>query len=135
MLSQMDLPSIIELSQKQLTLLFIAYSIDRGAPKNARGYEEQSLVDIATFYSRLGDSFWDFKRMVEDLINKIWQDEFKHRIQNILIDLSYAISGRNVWRLNDTLFKVEALCKDTNHRIHLLTQDSAMSARYALEKI
>jgi hypothetical protein len=135
MLSQMDLPSIIELSQKQLTLLFIAYSIDRGAPKNARGYEEQSLVDIATFYSRLGDSFWDFKCMVEDLINKIWQDEFKHRIQNILIDFSYAISGRDVWRLNDALFKVEALCKDSNHRIHLLTQDSAMSARYALEKI
>ncbi|MEM0312757.1 MAG: hypothetical protein QXE05_05715 [Nitrososphaeria archaeon] len=136
MLSQMDLPSIIELSRRELELLFVAYDMDRGVPKNPRGYEERSLVDVANFYSRLGNSFWDFKRMIGDLVNQMWRIEFKTRILDILIDFSYAISGRNLWRLNDALFKVRVLADDlarTGTQIHLLQPCSAFNIQRAIE--
>jgi len=136
-LSEVDLPSIIALSLGKLNLMFVSYDIEHGAPKNARGYEERSLVDIANFYLNLGDLFWDFKLMIEDLVNQMWLDEFKARILEILIDLSYAISGRNLWRLNDALFKAKGLAKDLwnqkGKRIHLLSPDSALYVQHIIE--
>lgn len=140
MLSRMDLPSITEISRGKLELLLIAYDMDRGHPKNPRGYEEQSLFHIANFYSRLGSSFWNFKCMIEDLCiirGPLW-NEFKNRILDILIDFFYAISGRNLWRLNDAVFKAEKLAEELlkrGHRVYLPSRDSILDAYRAIESV
>jgi len=133
LLSQMDLPSIVGLSRERLSLLFVAYDLDRGVPKNPRGYEEWSLTEVADFYSNLGEHFWDFKSMIEDLASQIWRDEFRTRIQSILVDISYAISGRNVWLLNDALLKTKGLSDEL--RIHLPTRDAVLVAQQLLKGI
>jgi len=127
LLSQLDLPSLAGLSHEQLSMLFIAYDMDRAVPKNPRGYEEWSLVDTGNFYLNLGTHFWDFKCMVADLASNVWRDEFRSRIQSILIDLSYAISGRNIWFLNDALFKAKVLSHEL--RIHLPGRDAILKAQ------
>lgn len=130
LLSQLDLPSLARLSREQLSLLFVAYDMDRAVPKNPRGYEEWSLVDAGNFYLELGTYFWDFKCMVADLASNVWRNEFRSRIQSILMDISYAISGKNVWLLNDALFKVKTLSNEL--RIHLPRRDAILKAQQIL---
>jgi hypothetical protein len=131
LLSQLDLPSLEGLSREQLSLLFIAYDTDRAVPKNPRGYEEWSLAELASFYLQLGVHFWDFKCMISDLATNVWREELRSRIQSILLDLSHAIYDRNIWLLNDALFKVHELSHEL--RTHLLNQSAVLKAQRILE--
>jgi hypothetical protein len=132
LLSSIDLASLAGLSRERLSLLFIRYDLDRGVPKNARGYEEQYLEDIANFYLRLGSCLWDFKCMIGDLASQVWRKEFKGRIESVLINLSYAISRRDVWLLNDALLSTRRLL-DEGLRIHLPARESALTAQQVLK--
>jgi len=131
LLSQLDLSSLAGLSREQLSLLFIAYDIDRAVPKNPRGYEEWSLAHAANFYSELGIHSWDFKCMITDLATNAWREQSRSRIQSALLDLSYAIYDRNIWLLNDALFKVHLLSHEL--RIHLPKQDAILKAQRIFE--
>jgi len=131
LLSQLDLPSLAGVSREQLSLLFIAYDTDRAVPKNPRGYEEWSLAEAASFYLELGAHFWDFKCMIADLATNVWREELRSRIQSILLDLSHVIYEKNIWLLNDALFKIHVLSHEL--RIHLPKQDAILKAQRILE--
>jgi len=133
LLSQMDLPSMMGLCRERLSLLFIAYDIDRAVPKNPRGYEEWSLTEVGNFYLNLGMHFWDFKCMIEDLAGHLSRDKFRARIQSILMDFSYAVSGKDVWLLNDALLKTRFLPKELS--IHLPTRDAILEAQRVIKRI
>jgi len=130
LLSQLDLPSLTVLTKGELSLLFVEYDLDREMPKNPRGYEEWNVTEISNFYLRLENHFWDFKCMIEDLTYSMKYDEFKACLKEILLDLSFAIGGRNIWRLSDALLKILNLSKVLS--IHLPTPDAVLKARELL---
>ncbi len=130
LLSQLDLASLEALFDFHLSLFFLAYDKDRGVPKNARGYEEWSLSDISRFYLDLGTEFWDFKSLIADLASNLWRDTYRSRIQGILLDISSAIAGKNVWLLNDAMLKVKLFSREV--RLHLPNQNTLIKAQQAL---
>jgi hypothetical protein len=134
LLSQMDIASITGLCRERPSLIFIAYDIDRAVPKNPRGYEEWSLTEVGNFYLNLGVHFWDFKCMIEDLAGHLWRNEFRARIQSILMDFSYAVSRKDVWLLNDALLKTKFLSRELRS-IHLPTRDAILKAQKVIKRI
>jgi len=121
LLGQLDLSAIYGLLQVVPSIILTSYDLDRGCPKNPRGYEEFSTTEILEFYKRLGPFFWNFRELLIDLIKATKREEFKTDIFSILLDLSFSIKNRDVHRFNNAILKIRSLSNKENFpRVRLL---------------
>jgi hypothetical protein len=111
LLSLLDIPAIYMLYEIMPSILFINYDIDRGAPKNPRGYEELSLAYILEFYKQLGRYFWSFRSLVNDLLNIAERKQYRSQVFNILTELALGIKNKESSYINDAIAGIWSLQK------------------------
>lgn len=136
LVGQLDLPAIHELVRVAPSIILTSYDLDRGYPKNPRGYEELNTMEILEFYERLGRFFWSFRSMLRDLTKTVRRtklEKFRTRIFDILMDLTMSIKNRDIYRFNDALLKVQSLNKEElSPKIHFLRHEEVLAVQSAI---
>jgi len=134
LLCLLDIPAICMLHQITPSILLINYDLGRGCPKNPRGYEEFSLADTLEFYRQLGEHFWGFKRMINDLIRIARRNQYKSQVFSILVELALSIKNREPSYLNNILVRIQSLRKEVK-AIYVLRDDEVLAAHKALRDL
>ncbi|MEM3149099.1 MAG: hypothetical protein QXQ21_09410, partial [Candidatus Jordarchaeales archaeon] len=104
----------------------------RNSPKNPRGYEELSLADALEFYRQIGESFWDFKKMIIDLVSLAEREEYRSRVFDILIKLALGIKNKEPSYFNDALLNIQSLRKEVNVKFFVIGREEMLAAHRAL---
>ncbi|MEM1659447.1 MAG: hypothetical protein QXK94_10485 [Candidatus Jordarchaeales archaeon] len=133
MLCFLDVPAIYMLHQLSPSILLISYDYGLyNSPKNPRGYEELSLADALDFYRQLGESFWDFKKMIIDLVSLAGKEKYRSRVFDILIKLALGIKNKEPSYFNDALFDIQSLRKEVNAKFFVIGREEMLAAHRAL---
>ncbi|MBS7248627.1 MAG: hypothetical protein QXN15_11300 [Candidatus Jordarchaeales archaeon] len=132
MLCFLDVPAIYMLHQFSPSILLISYDLYRNSPKNPRGYEELSLADALEFYRQIGESFWDFKKMIIDLVSLAEREEYRSRVFDILIKLALGIKNKEPSYFNDALLNIQSLRKEVNVKFFVIGREEMLAAHRAL---